>query len=931
MKNYRLIALYALLSCFIFSSIYAQEQHGVINPIVPKTMRLKGESRKDMIKRIRDREKRRDPFEKRKAAHEHMNKHIQSLKKEKNKAVKGVNTNQSEDFENFKGWWLLSSIDDWSSITLIEFFEDEDHQPMAKFYDGTQNHLRERNQNDEDNELVSPTTVGVVVPVEVLGPRSLRFFNHELILSEDDLRSTFRIQNKDDNLGYMVLWSNWDGAADSPDYGINETLTQYTRLPGRPKIQSNDKPSKTDWNNPVEIFKYLTDYYALLGEPQKAVSLHQNNFPGWTEYKELAKIMLTTGQTRTAKVSTEFRGGQYIGVWRTQFPKDFPITTIHTQELPGMNSCSKIHISGFSGAYAELNGTHLAAAFPPASVSISTPYPWQDCSSREHFVHIQYDSSHIKEEYDPNIHGVAHLEAHHGPITPDIGYREFIAAVQDFLLSNFGTGTHSRLRVWVDNETGITVPETFRDLKNALAQDSVSQRYMRFRTYVDNGFQLYWNPAILGIPLSFPAFNLNDPFGLGLAELDPYFDYDIVRQNYLKKGTVKNIFFTVTGPTDPDQPITSMLKDIGYSSNGSRVVFKANDYKKFPKPLVDEFGTHEWMQYNWAPATNSTGPDDYASIAFFGGIVNPELTGDKTVAYMRFVDESGFDEPFEVITTRSLAFPQPGISSTYLGNYIAAWAALIEELNAYNPDRFILDIRCNGGGFVIDDAFGALFGGERPAGEAALGFPGNGDKDPLIIPGSGIQTVFNSVPKKPSMLLNDEAAAAFPNGVVRGKNKKIEVIVLTSTRSASSGDVFPHAFLGPDPDGVVQDLGKNVEARLVGDIDGRLWSGIKGFDAPPITPLSPKYVDSAGVPRTPLYFVIDSGLLLRDRQGYFVNETLITRPNPLLLGWYDQTEWQDMGLTPNLVPYPLGDLKGKPRYERRRSWRDVWLENAIVN
>lgn len=929
MRKFHWIALYAMLSCFMFSSIHAQV-HGVINPVVPKTLRQKGETKREMIQRMWDREKKHDPIEKRKAAKEHVAKHTKSLGSEK-QAVKSTNANQSEDFKNFKGWWLLSSINDFSSVTLIQFFEDENNQPMAKFFDGTQNHLRERNQNDEDNELVPPSTVGVVVPVEVLGPRSIRFINHVPILSKDDLTSTFRIQNKDNDLAYMDLWSTWDGAGDSPDYGAIDELIQYTRLSRRPNIQLNDAPSKIDWNNPVEMFNYFVDFFALLGEPQKAVSLHQENYIGWSGYKELAHTMLTKGVTRTAKVSTAYRGGAYIGVWRTQFPKDFPITTIHTQELSNMNGCSEIHISGFSGAYAVLNGTHLAAAFPPASVTISTPYPWQDTSSREHFVHILFDSSRIKEEYDPNIHGVATLEAHHGPITPDIEYREFMAALQDFLFTSFGPGTHTRVRIWTDNDTGITVPETFKQLKKAIAHDDVSLRTVRSRTYVDNGFQLYWDPFILGLPLTFPTFNLNDPFGNGLAEFDPYFDYDIVRQNYLKKDTVKNIFFTVTGPTDPDQPITSMLTDIGYTSNGTRVVFKANDYKKFPKPLVDEFGTHEWMQYNNATATNSTGPDDYASLGYFGGIVKPELTGGKTVAYIRILDETGFDEPFEVLTVRSLAFPQPGISATYLGNYIAAWAALIEELNAYHPDRFILDMRVNGGGFEIDDAFGSLFGGERPAVTHAIGFPGNGDKDPLLVAGSGIQTVFNSVPKKPVMLLNDEAAAAFPKGVVRGKNKKIEVIVLTSSRSASGGDVLPHEFLGPNPEGTVQDLGNNVEARIMGDIDGRIYSALTGNDAPPINPLSPKYVDSTGAPRTPFYMVIDAGLLFPDRHGYIVNPTLATRPNPLLAGWYDQTEWQDIGLTSNLVPYPLGNLKPLPKYDKRQTWRDVWLENAIVN
>lgn len=934
MKRTFLIAVHAALLASLATCSLTAEQQALIQPIIPKSLRLPGETKQDLFARIFERQTKADPHEKRKAAFKHMAAHTAALleKQETKKSYKCqcCKKKSCKNFENFKGYWLLDSIDDWSSITLIEFFEDEHCNPMAKFYDGTQQFIREQNQNDADFELVLPSTVGAIVPVEVLGPRSIRFRNHALNLSNDDLTSTFRIQDSDDNLSYMVLWSAWDGAGDSPKYGINETLTQYRRLPVRPDIQLNRLPSKIDWTNPVEMLKYIASYYALLGQPEKAVSLHQIDYIGWANYEQLLQTMLTTGVIRTARVSTEYRGGGYIGVWRTQFPEDFPITTIHTQELPHMNVCSTIHISGFDGAYAELNGTHIAAAFPPATISQSTPYPWQECSSREHFVHILYDSSHIQEAYDPNIHGVATLTAQHGPVTPDMGYREFMAAVIDFVVSSFGSGTHTRLAIWRD--TLITVPETFEQLEEAVAQDAVGFTQVRTRTFGDNGFQLYWNPYILGSGFGAPAFNLNDPFGLGAIEFDPYFDYDIALQNYLEEGTVKNIFFTVTGPTDPCQSITSLLTDIGYTSNGSRVVFKASDYQTFPEPLVDKYGTHEWMQYNWVPATNSTGPDDYASQAFFGGIIKKELTGKKTVAYIRIKDESSFDEPYEVLLTRSLAFPQKGISSTYLGNMIAAWAALIKELNKHKPDRFIIDIRNNNGGFVINDAFGALFGGDRPSGDPALGFPGNGERDPLIINGSGIQTVFDSVPKTPGIIPANEAAAAFPKGVVRGcKGKKKEVIILTSTRSASSGDIFPHKFLGPDPKGTVQDLGEGVELRIMGDIDGRLWSGIKGFDPLPIDPLSQNLVDSTGVPRTATYLVSDSGLLDNDRHGSIVNPTLATRPNPLLQGWYDQTEWQDIGVTQNLVPYPLGDCKPQPVYEDRSTWRDTWLENAIKN
>ena len=260
---------------------------------------------------------------------------------------------------------------------------------------------------------------------------------------------------------------------------------------------------------------------------------------------------------------------------------------------------------------------------------------------------------------------------------------------------------------------------------------------------------------------------------------------------------------------------------------------------------------------------------------------------------------------------------------------MAAWASLLEELNKHNPERYILDIRANNGGFIINSALASLFGGERPSDNAAEAYPGNGQRDPLLLAGSGIQTVYESVPQTEYIMPNEIVAKVFPRAAVR--NRDVEVIVLTSTRAVSSGDIFPHLYLGPDSEGTVQDLEKGVKARIMGDIDGRLWSDFKGSDALPIDPLSQNLVDSTGSPLTATYMSTEGGELLVDRHGFIVNSTLSTRPNPLLFGWYDQTEWQDLGVTPVIQAYPLGDIKPQPMFDDRSTWRDVWLENAIIN
>ncbi len=897
-----------------------------IKPITKKTLRLEGESKQDMFNRLIWNHEQLD------TTAQNIHAKLADKKTGKPHKVKYGKKERKYFKKNFEGYWQLDTITIFSAFTLIEFFEDACGKPMATFYDGTQNDVRERNANDAATEQLIASTVGQTIPVEILGSHSLRFLNTGEIISSDGLTSTFRIQDNDRDVAYSLIWLPVGAAGDSPEYGITETLSRFRRLPERPYIQQNNLPSKVDWTNPVEIVKYMFDYYALLSEPQKSDMLNQHDWIGWPKYQEALQRMLTTGVTRTAQVSTAFRGDGYIGVWRTQFPEDFPLTTISTEEVHHFNPGSTIKISGFKGAYEELNGTRLAAAFPPFSLTKSTPFPWQDNSSRQPYIHIVYDSSHIEEAYNPSIHGVATLEAVHGPITPDSTYREFVAGSIDLFSEAFGSGTHTRLLVWQDSP--YTIPETFQELRQGIANNALGLTVIRFRDYGANSVALYWNPVVLSFGLAFPPFNLNDPFGLGTANSDPNFDYDITLENYLDKSTVKNILFTVTGPELNDEPITSMLTEMGYTSNGSQVVFTTANFGEVPAPLVDEFGSHAWMRYG--SAVNANNP--ISLLSYFGGLVNKDITGDSTVVYIRIADFSPFDTPLGLLQGNSLVFGRDDITAKYGSNAVAAWAALLESLNQYSPDKYIIDIRNNGGGIFIANAIASLFGGNREGITVtkALVAPGNGYAEPTIVPGSDIQTVFDSIAKGPRIINTDEAAAAFPQAIVRGNEEQPkEVIILTSTQAASAADFFPHVFLGPDSEGMVQDLGQHVTARIVGDIDGRLWGTPLGYGPPPVDPLSPNLEAPNGDPRTATYMMGEGGSLLSDRHGFIVNETLAIRPNPLIAAWYDQTEWQDIGVTKNLVPYPLpanGNGETTPIFDfnRKDTWRDIWLETAIA-
>ena len=125
----------------------------------------------------------------------------------------------------------------------------------------------------------------------------------------------------------------------------------------------------------------------------------------------------------------------------------------------------------------------------------------------------------------------------------------------------------------------------------------------------------------------------------------------------------------------------------------------------------------------------------------------------------------------------------------------------------------------------------------------------------------------------------------------------------------------------------------------MGDIDGRLFSGIRLLDAPALDGLNPALFnavkDDSGkivghTPVTSTYFTEEAEFAFFDRHGTEANPQYWMRPNKLLQGWYDQAQWQDIGKTPIINQYPLGGKKPNPKFEDRSTWRDNWLEYAIV-
>lgn len=840
----------------------------------------------------------------------------------------------------FTGYWLLDSCEDFDHLTLLEIYQDEFRNLRCKFYDGTQPNLREVNANDM---FTTGNPVGVDsltfaqiidVPVELLDDRAIRFTNTVPHLTTDDLRSTMRIQDDNDNFAVCQFFTDFDGSADDAHYGSVENLSLFRRLPARPNIQMNDLPSFTDWTNPVNMFNYVNEFYFYLGQPQKAVSLQQVNYIGWQQAEELRIKFLTTGVERVAQVSDKKRGGQYLGVWKTQFPDQYPVTTIHTQEIHKFNPGSIVHIEGFKHEFKILNGDHKVSSLPPTFAE-STPEPWQLKESREYYIHIQVDTSNIECEYKPCRHGTPTIRAQHGPVTATTEYRDFFAALYDYNVTVWGPGTHTRIRSWIDEN--FQIPDTFAELKTGIADGSLALLTNNFRTYTANVREtVYHNPTVQSLGVRFPPVNINDPFGLGNIETDEKYNFDVDKENYLDHNRTYSLFWTVTGPTLENEPLTSMLLDFGYPSNGSQIVWKENTWGVFPEPLVDEFGTHEWRLYGAADNTEESIATQLHKNFIFG-VVDEKYTKGKKVGYIRIGDELSFDYPILYLTTRSLAFGREDMPFNKIkSNCIFGVATCVAKLNEFGVEKIIIDMRANGGGFAhLPSAFAVPFGGNRIGFRNSIGFPGTGNRDPVPISGSGYKTGFDTlqVNNITDELINvDELYNLFPQGVFRGtpERKKI-LVILTSTQSASAGDMIPHAFVGEDPNAQIHDIGGDVISYGVGDIDGKLWSGIKSYDGIAANTLGDHNLYQDGEVRTCVYLACEAGLMNSDSLNQsLVNPLLNVAPKILLPSWFSETIWSDFGLIKPEVKYPI-KTKGKPNFDDRNTWRDGHLEYAIAS
>lgn len=830
--------------------------------------------------------------------------------------VESKSRNINEDFEKFIGFWQTSSAN-LDNNDLVEFY-DNGGVMSVRYYTGTPQNWREYNNND--TPTYQPSTVSIIDPNAVL-------LNIQLLIlsSPEEPYTTFRIQ--EDGSGVFDIYDTPGGFLQA---------TKYEKLEEEPVIQRNDESSLVNWNDPVKMAEYVYQYFGSVVGPQKADDLHDANYVGREKYDENFQQLLTTGWTRTATTSSAFRAGKHIGVWKTQFPESFPVTTLHTSEPHKFNFASVLEITGFTGPFSVLNGEHRVSLLPSSTLDANPPYPWANENSFEYLVMVDVDTSGIVEEYNPLVHGFGHLKSIHEPVTTETEYRSMIASLFDFVISSFGETTHNRFQPWVVNGK---IPETFDDLNSALKDGSAeNSRNFGMRTFESNGTALfYYNYQVQGV-LS-RSMNINDPYGLGNVEDKPEFDIDIDVENYLCEDKKFNLFWTVTGDPLAALPITASLTFFGYPSNGNKVVYKIAPFQQVPEPLVDEWGVHPYFYYGFSGLSGSS-PELESHNNFVCGIIQKKKTKHcETVAYIRIRDEDSVDGAGLFLFFPTI-FGVDGISNKSSGTESIAMATVLEELNKYKPTKYIIDSRANDGGFIpVVNAWASLFGANRPNSAYSWTTVANDTIPIQAITGSGYESGNMTLQENSliqSTINTDEIAALYPQSMVRSNDpkKKLQVVILTTTRSGSGGDLLPHAFIGTNPTNTVHDLGFNVESTIVCDINGILDGALRGFDAIAINTINeespePRLTNDSGDGITPLYLAGETLTSFSDRIGPFNNFTTQVIPDKLLETWYDNTQWRDLGLIEGNVEYPIrGNL---PKRSDNTTWRDYQLEEAIAH
>lgn len=739
--------------------------------------------------------------------------------------------------------------------------------------------------------------------------------------------------------------------------------------PQQPVRPFNDTDSAfPDVTNPVEIAKYIRNSLLLNHNQPQNVHFNDGDYLNFYDAEAIFQKMLDDGITYESKIRrmrVSVPGEHYVRALGDGFVSTDRLTDIFTEGFSFVTTGATVKITGFKGKWQKLNGTYVNGVAIDEMDGIPNPSPQHVDASSSHVPHhgsfrnvynhflLDFDSS-DKSKFPRDDEGWA-KDVEGDPVvkvtyrfTPDMQYPEFFAAIRAMFFAIYKVSSHNA-QVGYFKPGSMFLIDTWDELKEAAATDAFwgsslfpGDNLLRTRTTqsVPSGF---YNNVVLA---ERGVTTYNDPFKITQKPGSKY-DYNIVLSNYIVLP--KNVYWAIRGtPTGPTQFDPT---EVGYKpaipgpqpaefvgALGDIIVVNGRPQPQNPDPTY------------YSLLTNGAGDDVRDSNSYYVGLINPSLTNGKRVGYMRFVDEDATD-PLLLLETAT--FP-PNVPVTVKYGREAD-CQVMSNFTRYlqtdlDCDAVIIDIRTNNGGFVFPNYnLAEFFGDDRAATPSLYSKKDDGNSQLIDLADSSTYSFFNNNVE----LLNESFGRFYvqqneanygPGAVFKGSAERPKkVIILTDNVAASSGDMFPHYFLGENLDG---NLGSFTTGMIIGDIDGRLKGSATYRNPVPVSKYANFLFDADGNPFPPIRFRADlafGGEVLNGVTDIFYNQQVEqVAPSfapslkgtaggaPLPNDWHN-TVWPDLGL----IKAPDGHFskhfhREKPCPNDPRTWCDSWLDQAIL-
>lgn len=574
----------------------------------------------------------------------------------------------------------------------------------------------------------------------------------------------------------------------------------------------------------------------------------------------------------------------------------FPLTTIITDKIHRFNFYSTVIISGLKKEWSILNGQHIVS---PWYSNFMTPKGWCCPNARKYYLSIYFDTSRLP-AYNVNIHGHAKISTIHKQVTATSEYGDLRAAQIDvFFDLEYTTHNIPILDGYFDNINQLLPVRTYKQLLDSSANGTyleLIQNTFRDANYTSAIFYAYPFVSYFNISAFILAKNdLLEPLVLTY----PTFDTPVI--NYLVEETVRYPYFRLVPNA---ASLSGFVVETFLLPPGQQDPL--NSF--FSGGIVRDFNF-----YDLGGLSNFSYPV---------GLIRPELTGGKRIAYFRLNDETMRD-PFNLTFSRAnIVVPQTANPLSYYPEKFAIlYAGYLQSLNI---DALIIDSRVNFGGNALQALyFMSMFGAPRKAWKILTTKTGpDGDIidsfSEKILSEFGINRVYQG--------FGDFAFIDFTHTpVIPNPLRNIKVDILISRISASSGDTIVPLFYGDKLNG---DVGNGVNVRVFGELNGTL-DGANGTNYSPILEKAKLVVDGNIIEISPNTnnSEVRSFYQYLNTCEFSPNYVLEYQPDVLMSFTIEQIQ-RDVGILPACRRYinPEAPVPQDPT-----TWKDTYLETAILD